>query len=54
MKFSIQDIFSKCSQIRSYLRMKKSLMEIYILCAVWPRILSSAYIFKTHFQFHIV
>ena len=39
MKFSIKDSFSKCDQIRSFLRiwshlLKKSLMENFISCAV--------------------
>ena len=39
MKFSITDFFSKCDQIRSFLRSwsclsKKSLMENFIFCAV--------------------
>ena len=39
MKFSIDDFYSKCDQIRSYLRiwshlLKKSLMEHLIFCAV--------------------
>ena len=39
MKFSIKDFFSKCEQIRSFLRiwsllLKKSLMKIFIFCAV--------------------
>ena len=38
-KFFIKDFFSKCNQIRSFLRiwsnlLKKSLMEIFIFCAV--------------------
>ena len=38
-KFSIKDLFSKCNQIRSFLRiwphlLKKSLMENFIFCAV--------------------
>ena len=38
MKFSIKDFFSKCDQIRSFLRiwshlLKKSLMEKFIFCA---------------------
>ena len=38
MKFSIMDFFSKCDQIRSFLRIwshlvKKSLMENFIFCA---------------------
>ena len=40
MKLSIKDFFSKCDKIRSKLRiwshfLKKSLMEIFIFCAVW-------------------
>ena len=40
MKFSIKDFFSKCDQIRSFLRIwshlpKKSLMENSIFCAVY-------------------
>ena len=40
MKFSIKDFFSKCDQIRSFLRiwlhlLKKSLMENFIFCAVF-------------------
>ena len=35
MKFSIKDFFSKCDQIRSFLKkLKKSLMESFIFCAV--------------------
>ena len=39
MKFPIQDFFSKCDQIRSFLRiwshlLKKSLMQNFIFCAV--------------------
>ena len=39
MKFSIKDFFSKCDQIRSFLRiwshlLKQSLMENFIFCAV--------------------
>ena len=39
MKFSIKDFFSKCDQIRSFLRiwsrlLEKSLMESFIFCAV--------------------
>ena len=39
MKFSIKGFFSKCDQIRSFLRiwlhlLKKSLMENFIFCAV--------------------
>ena len=40
MRFSSRDFFSKCDQIRSYLGiwshlLKKSLMENFILCAVY-------------------
>ena len=40
MRFSSRDFFSKCDQIRSYLGiwshlMEKSLMENFILCAVY-------------------
>ena len=40
MKFSIEDFFSKCDQIRRNLRiwshlLKKSLMESFIFCAVY-------------------
>ena len=43
MKFSIKDFFSKCDQIRSFLRiwshfLKKSLMENFIFCAVKKKI----------------
>ena len=41
IKFSIKDFFSKCDQIPSFLRIwlhlpKKSLMENFIFCAVYP------------------
>ena len=44
MKFSIKDFFSKCDQIRSFLRiwshlLKKSLIENFIFCAVNVRTL---------------
>ena len=40
MKFSIQDFFSKCDQVRRNLQiwthlLKKSLMENFIFCAVF-------------------
>ena len=40
MKFSFKDFFSKCDQIRSFLRIwsylqKKSLIENFTFCAVW-------------------
>ena len=39
MKFSVKDIFSKCEHIRNFLQicsllLKKSLTEIFIVCAV--------------------
>ena len=39
MKFSVEDFFGKCDQIRSFLRiwshlLKKSFMENFIFCAV--------------------
>ena len=42
MRFFIKDFFSKCNQIRSFLRiwpnlLRKSLMENFNFCAVWPR-----------------
>ena len=42
MKFSIKDFFSKCNQIRSFLRiwshlLKKPLMENFIFCAMCPK-----------------
>ena len=41
-KISIKDFFSKCNQIRSFLRiwsqlLKKSLMEIFAFCAARSR-----------------
>ena len=43
MKFPIKDFFSKCVQIRSFLRiwshlLKKSVMESLIFCEVIPKI----------------
>ena len=40
IKFSIKDFFSKCDQIRSFLRiwshlLKNSLMENLFICALW-------------------
>ena len=42
-KFSIKDLFNKCDQIRSKLRiwshlLKKSLMENFIFCAVYAKV----------------
>ena len=54
MKFSIKDFFSKCDQIRSFLRnwshsLKKSLMENFIFCEVklidWMLLLFLAFIY---------
>ena len=44
MKFSDKDFFSKCDQIRSFLRiwshlLKQSVMENFIFCAVFSEIL---------------
>ena len=52
MKFSIKDIFSKGDQIRRFLRiwshlLKKSLMEIFIFCAVISKCYS--WLFSLHF-----
>ena len=46
MKFPIKDLFSKCYQIRSFLRiwshlLKKSLMENFIFCAMILKKLTS-------------
>ena len=43
MKFSIEDFFSKCDQIRSFLQiwlhlLQKSLMENFIFCAVYIQV----------------
>ena len=45
MKFSITDFFSKCNQIRSFLRiwshlLKRSVIEIFISCAVFATFLN--------------
>ena len=45
MKFSINDFFGKCDQIRSFRRiwshlLKKSLMENFIFCAVLDKSIS--------------
>ena len=42
MKFFIKDLFSKCDQIRGFLRiwshlLKKSLIENFVFCAVGPQ-----------------
>ena len=47
IKFSIRDFFSKCDQIRSFLRilthlLQKSLVEKFFFCAVKKKILTSA------------
>ena len=51
MKFSINDFFSKCDQIRWKLRiwshlLKKSLVENFIFCAVYHHISIRKYMFK--------
>ena len=48
MKFSIKDFFSKCDQIRSFLRiwlnlLKKSLMENFIFSVVSPVLVKPYY-----------
>ena len=53
MKFSIKDFFSKCDQIRSFLRiwsslMKKSLMENVIFCAVLVAEVAEIFRFNIH------
>ena len=50
-KFSIKDFFSKCDQIRSFLRiwshlLKKSLMENFIFCVVQTQLLTGKLIKK--------
>ena len=47
MKLSMKNFFSKCDQIRSFLRMwscllKKSLMENFIFCAVFVAYIGQA------------
>ena len=51
MKFSIKDFFSKCNQIRSFLRiwshlLKKSLMENFTFCAVIDEIVNGLKYFR--------
>ena len=48
MKFSNKDLFSKCGQIHSFLRitsylLKKSLIWNFLFCAVWPPYLLQAF-----------
>ena len=55
MKFSIKDFFSKCEQIRNFLRiwshlLKKSLMENFIFCAVYWKILNGKHFLCSVFQ----
>ena len=57
MEFSIRDFFSKCDQIRSFLRiwshvLMKSLMENFVFCAVnvWGRMTSFSVVICSHFQ----
>ena len=54
MKFSIKDLFSKCNQIRSFLRifsdlLNKFLMEDYIFCAVLARYEGVSHILENSF-----
>ena len=54
MKFSIKDFFSKCDQIRIFLRiwsylLKKSLMENFIFRAVLEKIISWTQLLKTRY-----
>ena len=57
MKFSIVDFFSKCDQIRSFLRiwshlLKKSTMENFIFCAVFRFYLSHKFYNKNWTLFY--
>ena len=50
MKFSIEDLFRKCDQIRMQLRiwphlLKKSLMENFIFCAVYLKLMNYTFLF---------
>ena len=52
MKFSIKDFFTKCDQIRSFLRilshlLKKSLMENFIFCGL-------QFVYATQCDYHIL
>ena len=58
MKFSVKDFFSKCDQIRSFLRiwshlLKKSLMENFIFCAVYLAIKAPAFLVPVRGKFSI-
>ena len=49
MKFSIKDLFSKCGQIRSFLRIWSHLLKKFIFCAVagvylWVFVMESIFI----------
>ena len=55
MKFSIKDYFSKCDQIRSFLRiwshlLQKSLMENFIFCAVIRNTALKCFTFRAFFR----
>ena len=60
MKFSIKDFFSKCDQIRSFLRiwshlLKKSSMENFIFCTVFVQLeilISETYTAEKNEFFH--
>ena len=43
MKFSIKHVFNKCDQIR-----RKSLMENFILCAVWISMFAYTFVFVSN------
>ena len=50
MKFSIGDFFSKCDQIRSFMRiwshlLKDPLMENFIFCALKPHLIQTYHVF---------
>ena len=46
-KFSIKDFFSKCDQIR---RLKKSLMENFIFCAVYATLVDIVMLLRTFLE----
>ena len=46
-KFSIKDFFSKCDQIR---RLKKSLMENFIFCAVYATLVDIVILLRTFLE----
>ena len=59
MKFSIQDFFSKCDQIRSFLRiwshlLKKPLMENLTFCAVLSPHMRIRYLAHSHLSLQLL